>query len=119
MSDERLRELLNDCKAEGLEGIEALYSTYQPGDERYVRKLAAEYNLKLSGGSDFHGSNKPHIRLGSGMGHLSIPYERCMRGGQLTHDSDTIPTNQYIVCSETFIQINRVHNIHSIFHFVI
>ena len=75
MSDERLRELLNDCKAEGLEGIEALYSTYQPGDERYVRKLAAEYNLKLSGGSDFHGSNKPHIRLGSGMGHLSIPYE--------------------------------------------
>lgn len=75
MSDERLRELLNDCKAEGLEGIEALYSTYQPGDERYIRKLAAEYNLKLSGGSDFHGSNKPHIRLGSGMGHLSIPYE--------------------------------------------
>lgn len=43
----------------------------------------------------------------------------CIRGGQQTHDSDTIPTNQHIVCSEMFIQINRVHNIHSVFHFVI
>ncbi len=75
MSDERLRELITDCKSCGLDGIEALYSTYQPGDERYIRRLADEYDLKLSGGSDFHGSNKPHIQLGSGMGHLFIPYE--------------------------------------------
>ena len=60
---------------QGLDGIEALYSTYQPGDERYIRRLAEEYDLKLSGGSDFHGSNKPHIQLGSGMGHLFVPYE--------------------------------------------
>lgn len=75
MSDARLRELIVDCKACGLDGIEALYSTYQPGDERYIRRLAEEYDLKLSGGSDFHGSNKPHIQLGSGMGHLFVPYE--------------------------------------------
>lgn len=75
MSDQRLRELISDCKEHGLEGIEALYSTYQPGDERYIRRLASEYDLKLSGGSDFHGSNKPAISLGSGMGHLYVPYE--------------------------------------------
>lgn len=75
MSDQRLRELISDCKEIGLDGIEAIYSTYQPGEERYIRKLAAEYDLKLSGGSDFHGSNKPHIQLGSGMGHLFVPYE--------------------------------------------
>ena len=75
MSDDRLRELITDCLACGLDGIEALYSTYQPGDERYIRKLADEYGLKISGGSDFHGSNKPHIQLGSGTGHLFIPYE--------------------------------------------
>lgn len=75
MSDQRLRELISDCKGIGLDGIEAIYSTYQPGEERYIRKLATEYDLRLSGGSDFHGSNKPTIKLGSGMGHLFVPYE--------------------------------------------
>lgn len=75
MSDQRMRELLDDCKANGLDGIEAIYSTYQPGDERYIRRLAEEYGLKISGGSDFHGSNKPHIRLGHGTGHMHVPYE--------------------------------------------
>lgn len=75
MSDQRMRELLDDCKANGLDGIEAIYSTYQPGDERYIRRLAEEYGLKISGGSDFHGSNKPHIRLGRGTGHMHVPYE--------------------------------------------
>lgn len=75
MSDQRLREMIAECKTCGLEGIEALYSTYQAGDERYIRRLAEEYDLKLSGGSDFHGSNKPQIRLGTGMGRLSVPYE--------------------------------------------
>ncbi len=75
MSDDRLRKLITDCLACGLDGIEALYSTYQPGDERYIRKLADEYGLAVSGGSDFHGSNKPHIRLGTGTGRLSVPYE--------------------------------------------
>ena len=31
-------------------------------------------NLKVSGGSDFHGKNKPLIDLGSGRGNLKIPY---------------------------------------------
>ena len=75
MSDARLRELISDCKSCGLDGIESIYSTYQRGEEQYIRRLAKEYDLKLSGGSDFHGSNKPHIKLGSGMGHLFVPYD--------------------------------------------
>lgn len=75
MGDERLRELILDCKACGLEGIEAIYSTYHADDERYIRRLAKEYGLNISGGTDFHGSNKPHIRLGSGTGHLVVPYD--------------------------------------------
>ena len=75
MSDARLRELISDCKSCGLDGIEAIYSTYQRGEEQYIRRLAKEYDLKLSGGSDFHGSNKPYIKLGSGMGHLFVPYD--------------------------------------------
>lgn len=75
MSPEALRQLLTELKADGLDGFEAIYSTYQPGDERNMKKLAAELDLMISGGSDFHGSNKPLIHLGTGMGHMYISYD--------------------------------------------
>ncbi|MCM1467231.1 MAG: phosphoesterase, partial [Alistipes sp.] len=50
-------------------------STYTEGDEILIRKLAKENGLLISGGSDFHGTNKPHIRLGVGKGNLKVPYE--------------------------------------------
>ena len=39
-----------------------------------MKRLARENYLLISGGSDFHGSNKPDIALGKGRGHLYIPY---------------------------------------------
>ena len=56
-------------------GIEAFYSTYTPQDERDMREIAAKYDLLLSGGSDFHGANKPNLDLGTGYGRLFIPEE--------------------------------------------
>lgn len=70
VSLERLTRLLTKA---GLNGIEAVYSCYQPGDERNMRALAARYGLLISGGSDFHGANKPSIRLGMGTAHKPIP----------------------------------------------
>lgn len=69
---EKLVKYLTKC---GLDGIEAIYSTYTAGDETLIRKLARENGLLISGGSDFHGTNKPHIRLGVGKGNLKIPYD--------------------------------------------
>ncbi len=69
-----LQRLIDDLKAAGLDGIEALYSTYTAGEEQLVRNLAKENGLAVSGGSDFHGANKPHIRLGIGTGTLRVPY---------------------------------------------
>ena len=40
--------------------------------ERAV-SIAEEYKLLQSGGSDFHGENKPNIQLGCGKGNLEIP----------------------------------------------
>lgn len=74
MSAVTLRRLIEDCREAGLDGIEAVYSTYQSGDEHQIKALAKEYGLAISGGSDFHGSNKPLIHLGTGMGHLFVPY---------------------------------------------
>ncbi|MBQ3860656.1 MAG: hypothetical protein II779_09010, partial [Clostridia bacterium] len=60
--------------SEGLCGIEGYYTDYTPEMETEFRGLAAKYNLKLSGGTDFHGTFKPHIRIGAGTGNLKIPY---------------------------------------------
>lgn len=74
MSQRRLEEVLNSLVKGGLSGIEAYYSTHTPSDVNYIKELAAKYKLKLSGGSDFHGKNKPKIDLGSGYGKLEVPY---------------------------------------------
>ena len=58
----------------GLAGLEGWYTDYTPAMERQYRALAAKYGLKLSGGTDFHGSFKPHIAIGRGLGGMTIPY---------------------------------------------
>lgn len=73
MSASRLEELVSRLKSAGLMGIEAIYSTYTPSDERLIRSIAAKYELCISGGSDFHGTNKVNIDLGIGMGHMFVP----------------------------------------------
>lgn len=70
-----LRKMIQEFKDAGLVGIEVMYSNHSPEDDVFVAELAKEYNLLPSGGSDFHGSNKPAISLGTGRGNLKIPYE--------------------------------------------
>ena len=74
MSDSNLESLVAQLKSVGLMGIEAIYSTYNAADERQIRTLASKYNLLISGGSDFHGANKPGLDLATGYGKLYIPY---------------------------------------------
>ncbi len=73
LSHTRLEELVAQMTNAGLVGIEAIYSTYSLSDEREIRELATKYGLELSGGSDFHGSNKPGLDLGTGYGKLYVP----------------------------------------------
>lgn len=60
----------------GLQAIEGIYPLYSKQQTSDIRIIAEKYNIKLSGGSDFHGTNKPDIDLGSGIGNnLSVPYK--------------------------------------------
>lgn len=68
-----LRELIGHCVENGLMGMECRYSGYTESQSAYLLALAEEYGLLPTGGSDFHGSNKPHIRLGEGTGGLAVP----------------------------------------------
>ncbi|BCN29917.1 PHP domain-containing protein [Anaeromicropila herbilytica] len=69
-----LDSLISRLKNAGLVGIETIYSANVDFDESYVRKLANKYDLLITGGSDFHGANKPLIEMGIGKGNLRIPY---------------------------------------------
>lgn len=70
-----LEQLVAYLSQHSLMGIEAIYSTYNRADENQMRLLARQYQLAISGGSDFHGKNKPYIDLGVGRGNLNVTDE--------------------------------------------
>lgn len=74
-SDEELRTLLAKLKAAGLIGMEVYYSTHSVSQEDHLLALCREFELLPGGGSDFHGTNKPDISIGTGKNNLHIPYE--------------------------------------------
>lgn len=75
LKDKPLNEMISSLTRVGLNGIECVYSTYYNDEEHRMKKFAKEYNLLMTGGSDFHGSNKAYIHLGKGKGNLYVPYE--------------------------------------------
>jgi predicted metal-dependent phosphoesterase TrpH len=60
-------------RAWGLDGLESIYPTYKPEQTRFMRRAAERYGYLLTGGSDFHGENKPYIKIGTGTGTLNVP----------------------------------------------
>ena len=72
-SNSELEELLLYLKKSGLCGIEVHHSTHTVADMMKVKKYSLKYSLCPTGGSDFHGENKPGVRLGKGCGGLKIP----------------------------------------------
>jgi predicted metal-dependent phosphoesterase TrpH len=63
-SAQALKSLLQDLKAVGLAGLEVYYSEHTPEQQALYLKLARELKLLITGGSDYHGDNKPEITLG-------------------------------------------------------
>ena len=74
-SYDKLMSTISYLKEIGLEGIEAIYSNNSVDDDVLLKRIAKNYNLYVTGGSDFHGSIKPDIDLGIGRGNLKIPKE--------------------------------------------
>lgn len=60
-----LKHTLEELTALGLAGIEAIYAEHTPEQEALYLRLARELGLLITGGSDYHGENKPEITLGS------------------------------------------------------
>ena len=75
LSEKALDTAAASLTALGLDGLETWYSSNLGNDLQRMKKLADKYGLLYSGGSDFHGSNKPLIKIGRGRGKLFIPYD--------------------------------------------
>ena len=75
LDEGKLREFLREAKEHGLVGMETVYSKYDEETTLLSKKIAKEFGLLESGGSDFHGSRKPDIALGVGRGELKVEIE--------------------------------------------
>ena len=73
LDEAQLRAFLPKAVEAGLDGMEVAYSKYSPETTRTAFQVADDFGLCYSGGSDFHGDNKPDIALGTGRGNLAIP----------------------------------------------
>jgi predicted metal-dependent phosphoesterase TrpH len=73
---DKVDALIREMIPHGLTAVEAYHSDHKPGDIRHYLDVANRYGLAVTGGSDFHGANKPRIHLGTGTaGNLSIPHQ--------------------------------------------
>ena len=69
-----LEALLLRLSEAGLKGLEVYYSSNTNFDEQICYGLANRFGLLMTGGTDFHGLNKPNLYLGTGRNHnLNIP----------------------------------------------
>lgn len=74
LSEAELAGLLPIAKKSGLAAMETRYSSYDHSTQKRASDICKSFGLLESGGSDFHGTVKPHISLGRGMGDLEVPY---------------------------------------------
>ena len=74
-NETELDTLLKSLKKVGLKGIEAYYSENTKAQTVELIRLAGRNGLFATGGSDFHGSFKPDIEIGTGRGSLAVGYE--------------------------------------------
>lgn len=66
LNEKEFFSLLKNMINCGLMGIECYHSSFNKEEMAYYLDIANKYNLLVSGGSDFHGSVKPDISLGTG-----------------------------------------------------
>ena len=75
LGEQELYDFLAVAVEHGLDGIETEYSLYTERQIDCSERLAEHFGLCRSGGSDFHGENKPDQKLGSGKNNICVPFE--------------------------------------------
>ena len=68
----RLWEIVREF---GLDGVECAHSAFSAEQILDLNGFCREHGLLRSGGSDYHGSRKPGVNLGTGRGQLDLTEE--------------------------------------------
>jgi len=74
LKQEDLEKIISGLKDIGLQGLEVYYSINRKEETKRYSRLAKKYALIATGGTDFHGLNKPDIDIGTGLGDFRIEY---------------------------------------------
>ncbi len=69
-----MADLIRDLREAGLEGIEAYYPEHSPEQTGHYLEIAGMFDLTVTGGTDFHGANKPGVGIGVIPGAGPLPY---------------------------------------------
>jgi 3',5'-nucleoside bisphosphate phosphatase len=72
--EDEIRNLVGFLRETGLRGIEVYYPGHSERQTSFFLKMARDFHLVVTGGSDFHGDLNPGIRLGRGTGDLRVGY---------------------------------------------
>lgn len=70
------RKILKALCDAGLDAFEVDHPSHLPSTRRKLRKLAREFALLETGGSDFHGAASPGVWVGRGRDNLRVPLAR-------------------------------------------
>jgi len=73
VSAEQYSGAFKEIAEAGIMGIECYYTEYSAEQRSHLASIAQELDLLATGGSDYHGSYRPEISLGSGRGDLAVP----------------------------------------------
>ncbi len=88
-NSKQLHDLVEYASKVGVQGLEVYYTGYDEKQRAELIRLAKQFDLVITGGSDFHGTNKPGILVGCGDGTLNVPatlleaLKKCMEEAKL------------------------------------
>ncbi len=68
-----LADVVEDLAGAGFAGLEVTYGRYSPRQRTELGHLARRFGLVATGGSDYHGTAKPDLAVGTGQGDLRVP----------------------------------------------
>ncbi len=70
--DKKMEELIAHMADLGMKGLEVYHSSNNKLESMKLQEMAVRHHLLPTGGSDFHGRNKPDISIGTGRGGLRV-----------------------------------------------
>jgi predicted metal-dependent phosphoesterase TrpH len=73
LGEAELDSTVGELAGAGLSGLEAFYGRYSPEERAGLADVAERHGLVTTGGSDYHGTFKPDLSVGTGRGDLCVP----------------------------------------------